>query len=48
MFLVIGEFKELMDWGNGGLGYSFVDLVVDMLGIEFVKVVIYLNIVMEV
>lgn len=39
MILVIGEFKELMDWVMGGSGYSFVDLVVDMLGMVFVWVV---------
>lgn len=48
MFLVIGEFKEFMDRGLGGFGYSFVDLVVDMVGVEFVKVVNYLDYVIEV
>lgn len=31
----IGEFKELMDRGAGGSGYSFVDLAADLAGIEF-------------
>lgn len=31
----IGEFKELMDRGDGGSGYSFVDLAADLAGIEF-------------
>lgn len=31
----IGEFKELMDRGQGGSGYSFVDLAADFAGIEF-------------
>ena len=38
MSLAIGEFKELMDRGNGGSGYSFVDLAADMSGTEFAKV----------
>jgi len=38
MSLAIGEFKELMDRGNGGTGYSFVDLAADMSGTEFAKV----------
>ena len=36
--LAIGEFKELMDRGLGGSGYSFVDLAADMAGAEFAKV----------
>lgn len=32
--LAIGEFKELMDRGNGGSGYSFVDLAADMAGVQ--------------
>lgn len=38
MSLAIGEFKELMDRGKGGSGYSFVDLAADMAGTEFAKV----------
>ena len=38
MSLAIGEFKELMDRGQGGSGYSFVDLLADMSGTEFAKV----------
>lgn len=38
--LAIGEFKELMDRGQGGSGYSFVDLAADMAGAEFAKVAI--------
>ena len=37
MSLAIGEFKELMDRGAGGSGYSFVDLAADMAGAEFAK-----------
>ena len=37
MSLAIGEFKELMDRGEGGTGYSFVDLAADMAGAEFAK-----------
>ena len=37
MSLAIGEFKELMDRGAGGTGYSFVDLAADMAGTEFAK-----------
>lgn len=33
----IGEFKELMDRGNGGSGFSFVDLAADMAGIQFAQ-----------
>ncbi len=32
MSLAIGEFKELMDRGYGGSGYSFIDLAADMAG----------------
>ena len=38
MSWAIGEFKELMDRGKGGSGYSFVDLAADMAGTEFAKV----------
>lgn len=37
MSFAIGEFKELMDRGIGGSGYSFVDLVADMSGTELAK-----------
>lgn len=33
----IGEFKELMDRGDGGSGYSFVDLAADTAGIRFAQ-----------
>lgn len=33
--IAIGEFKELMDRGDGGSGYSFVDLAADIAGVEF-------------
>ncbi|MFT4994986.1 MAG: hypothetical protein ACI965_002028 [Paraglaciecola sp.] len=33
----IGEFKELMDRGEGGSGYSFVDLAADFAGIAFAQ-----------
>lgn len=38
MSLAIGEFKELMDRGAGGSGFSFVDLGADMAGAEFARV----------
>ncbi len=38
MSMAIGEFKELMDRGNGGSGYSFVDLAADISGTEFAQV----------
>ncbi len=34
----IGEFKELLDAGRGGSGFSFVDLAADRAGIRFAKV----------
>lgn len=34
----IGEFKELMDRGFGGSGFSFVDLAADMAGVRFALV----------
>ena len=37
MSAAIGEFKELMDRGNGGSGFSFVDLAADLAGVEFAK-----------
>ncbi|MEZ5503279.1 MAG: hypothetical protein R3E50_11785 [Halioglobus sp.] len=33
-----GEFKELLDSGKGGSGFSFADLAADRAGIEFVSV----------
>lgn len=33
--IAIGEFKELMDRGEGGSGYSFVDLAADLSGANF-------------
>ena len=33
--IAVGEFKELMDRGEGGSGYSFVDLAADMAGANF-------------
>lgn len=33
----IGEFKELLDAGNGGSGFSFVDLAADRAGIRFAR-----------
>lgn len=41
MSLAIGEFKELMDRGQGGSGYSFVDLAADMSGATFARVAIH-------
>ncbi|KXI30266.1 hypothetical protein [Paraglaciecola hydrolytica] len=35
--IAIGEFKELMDRGNGGSGYSFVDLSADFAGVKFAQ-----------
>lgn len=43
MSLAIGEFKELMDRGNGGSGYSFVDLAADMSGNRFAQVATQLS-----
>ena len=34
----IGEFKELMDRGEGGSGYSFIDLAADHAGVNFAQV----------
>jgi hypothetical protein len=34
--LAVGEFKELLDSGEGGSGFSFVDLAADRAGIAFV------------
>jgi hypothetical protein len=33
--IAVGEFKELMDRGTGGSGYSFIDLAADMSGAHF-------------
>ncbi|GAC30007.1 hypothetical protein [Brumicola pallidula] len=33
--IAVGEFKELMDRGNGGSGYSFIDLTADIAGANF-------------
>jgi len=36
--IAAGEFKELLDSGNGGSGFSFADLAADRAGIRFVTV----------
>jgi hypothetical protein len=33
--IAVGEFKELMDRGQGGSGYSFIDLAADLSGTNF-------------
>jgi hypothetical protein len=33
--IAVGEFKELMDRGQGGSGYSFIDLAADLAGAHF-------------
>ena len=33
--IAVGEFKELLDSGNGGSGFSFADLAADRAGIRF-------------
>jgi len=38
--IAIGEFKELMDRGDGGSGYSFVDLAADLSGAHFAEVAV--------
>lgn len=35
--IAVGEFKELMDRGNGGSGFSFVDLAADLSGTHFAE-----------
>lgn len=35
--IAIGEFKEFMDRGEGGSGYSFVDLSADYAGVKFAQ-----------
>ncbi len=37
MSFAIGEFKEMMDSGRGGSGFSFVDLAADRTGIRFAE-----------
>jgi hypothetical protein len=39
----VGEFKELMDRGEGGSGYSFVDLAADMAGANFAALAVNPN-----
>ena len=39
----IGEFKEMMDSGRGGSGFSFVDLAADRAGIRFAEVALDAN-----
>ena len=36
--IAAGEFKELLDSGNSGSGFSFADLAADRAGIQFVTV----------
>lgn len=36
--MAIGEFKELLDSGQGGSGFSFVDLAADRAGLRFAEV----------
>ncbi len=36
--MAIGEFKELLDSGKGGSGFSFVDLAADRAGLRFAEV----------
>lgn len=38
--IAIGEFKELMDRGEGGSGYSFVDLAADLSGTHFAELAV--------
>lgn len=39
----IGEFKELLDAGRGGSGFSFIDLAADRAGIRFAEIAADLN-----
>jgi hypothetical protein len=39
----IGEFKELLDAGHGGSGFSFVDLAADRAGVRFAETAINSN-----
>lgn len=36
--MAIGEFKELLDSGRGGTGFSFVDLAADRAGLRFAEI----------
>ena len=38
--IAVGEFKELMDRGQGGSGYSFVDLAADLSGAHFADIAV--------
>lgn len=38
--IAVGEFKELMDRGKGGSGYSFVDLAADLAGSHFAELAV--------
>lgn len=38
--IAVGEFKELMDRGKGGSGYSFVDLAADLSGNHFAELAV--------
>lgn len=38
--IAVGEFKELMDRGEGGSGYSFIDLAADLAGAHFAELAI--------
>ena len=38
--IAAGEFKELLDSGNGGSGFSFADLAADRAGVQFVTAAI--------
>ncbi len=38
--IAVGEFKELMDRGKGGSGYSFVDLAADLAGAHFAELAV--------
>ena len=38
--IAAGEFKELLDSGNGGSGFSFADLAADRAGVHFVTAAI--------
>jgi hypothetical protein len=35
-----GEFKELLDAGDGGSGFSFADLAADMAGVKFAELLL--------
>ncbi len=38
--IAVGEFKELMDRGQGGTGYSFIDLAADLAGAHFAELAV--------